>query len=98
MLAEAVEQLVAGQAELRGEGLDLVRPERGTEILRRDRAVRSGADPGIGGLAMAALLQLLEQVIEAAAEHGAGCAAGKQAAQSALEQVVEPAAGHSTCA
>ena len=38
---------------------------------------------------MAALLQLLEQVVQAAAEHGAGCAAGEQAAQPALEQVAE---------
>ncbi len=60
---------------------DLVGAERAGEIARRNRLVRALADPGIGGVAMAALLQLLEQVAEPARDHAAGRGAAEQAAQ-----------------
>src|SRR3954468_11449103 len=87
ILAEAGEQLVARQAALGGQALDLVGAERVGEIAGRDRLVLALADPGIGGLAVAALLKLVEEIAETAAEHAAGCATREQAAKAALEQV-----------
>ena len=45
---------------------------------------------------MAALLKLVEQVAQAAAQHAAGGAAGEQAAQTALQQIAETAAAQTT--
>src|ERR1700722_6711185 len=89
MLAETVEQFVARQAALRHQTVDLIAAERTGEIARRDLLVGAGAPPGIGGVAMAALLELLEQVAEPAADHAAGGAAREQAAQPALENIAK---------
>src|ERR1700729_3235704 len=92
MLAETVEQFVARQAALRHQTVDLIAAERTGEIARRDLLVGAGAHPGIGGVAMAALLELLEQVAEPAADHAAGSAAREQAAQPTLEEIAKTAA------
>src|ERR1700729_492673 len=92
MLAETVEQFVARQAALRHQTVDLIGAERTGEIAGRDLLVGAGAHPGIGGVAMAALLELLEQVAEPAADHAAGSAAREQAAQPTLEEIAKTAA------
>src|SRR3954451_21770747 len=92
ILAEAQEELVTRQAALGGEALDLVGAERIGEIAWCDRLVIALAAPGIGSVAMTALLELVEEIAEAAAEHGGGRAAREQAAKAALQQVTEPAA------
>src|ERR1700722_5102572 len=79
VLAEPFEELVAGKAELRGQRADLVGTERRAEILRGDGVVLAGADPGFGNLAVTAVLELLEQVVEPAAQDRSGSAAGEQA-------------------
>src|ERR1700722_4527696 len=96
MLAETVEQFVARQAALRHQTVGLIAAERTGEIARRDLLVGAGAHPGIGGVAMAALLELLEQVAEPAADHAAGSAAREQAAQPTLEEIAKTAAETST--
>src|ERR1700722_20246512 len=89
MLAETVEQFVARQAALRHQTVGLIAAERTGEIARRDMLVGAGAHPGIGGVAMAALLELLEQVAEPAADHAAGGTAREQAAQPTLEEIAK---------
>src|SRR4051794_35155447 len=97
MLAQAIEQFIARQSRLRCQRVDLVGAERAPEIVRGNLLVRPRAHPGIGGIAVAAVLKLLEQVAKAAADHAARGAACEQAAEPALEQVAEPAATqHST--
>ena len=71
MLAQARQQLVAGQAGLRHQAVDLVGAKRVGEIVRRDLLVRAGAHPGTGGFAMAVLLKLFQEVAKAAADHAA---------------------------
>src|SRR3954451_13199208 len=44
----------------------------------------------MGCLAMAVLLELLDEVTEPATEHAAGSAAREQAAERALDQIAEP--------
>ena len=92
ILAEALQQFVARQSALRRQMLDLVGAERVGEVARRDLLVGAVADPGIGRVALALLLELVEQVAEAAAEDAAGGAAREQSAEPALEQVAEAAA------
>src|SRR3954454_15442673 len=89
ILAEAREQLVTRQAALGGQALDLVGAERIGEIAWSDRLVLALADPGIGSIAMTAVLKLVEEIAEPAAEHAAGRAAREQAAKAALQQVAE---------
>src|SRR6202041_2975969 len=91
MLAEAVQQFVARHAALRHQAVDLIGAERIGEIAGRDLLVRPGADPGIDGVAMAALLELLEQVAKTATDDAAGSAARKQATQPALENITKTA-------
>src|ERR1700733_10797738 len=92
MLAETGEQFVARHAALRHQAVDLIGAERVGEIAGCDLLVRTRAHPGIGGVAMAAVLELLEQVAEAAADHAASRTARKQAAEAALEHVAKTAA------
>src|ERR1700736_2727701 len=89
MLAEAGEQFVARQAGLRGQRIDLIGAQGVGEIALRNRLVWGLAHPRIGGLAMAGLLELPEQVAKPAADHVAGGATCEQAAQSALEDVAK---------
>src|SRR5581483_247411 len=89
ILAEALEQIVARQAALRGDRIDLVGAERTCQIARRDRLVRALADPGIGGVALAALLQLLHEVAEPAGDHAARGSAAEQSAERTLEDVAQ---------
>ena len=69
---------------MRHERVDLIAAQRLGQIVGRDRLVRPGVDPGFGDVAVTALLELLEQVVEAARQDAAGSAAGEQAAQAAL--------------
>src|SRR4051794_20621379 len=92
ILAEAGKQVLARQAALGGQALDLVGTECAGEIAGGDRLVLALADPGIRGVAMPALLKLVEETAEPAAEHSAGRAAREQAAKAALEQIAEAAA------
>jgi len=59
VLAKALQQIIARHAGLR----------------RCYRLVRPSADPRIDGIAMAALLKLFEQVVQAATQDAAGSAA-----------------------
>src|SRR5258708_37557632 len=79
LLAEAREQFLARQASLRHQAVDLVGAQGAGEIAGRNLLVRAVCDPRTGGLAMATLLQLLEQVAEPARDHAAGGAACEQA-------------------
>jgi hypothetical protein len=65
-VAQLREKLLAGHAGARCQLRDLIRAKCGAEIVRRDLLVRARTDPGIRGVAMAVLLELLEQVAEAA--------------------------------
>src|SRR5262245_10615568 len=96
ILAKTGEQLIARQTALGGQALDLIGAERVGEIAGRDRLVLALADPGIRGLAVAPLLELVEEIAEPAAEHGAGRAAREQAAEAALQQIAEAAATGAT--
>src|ERR1700722_12786376 len=89
MLAEAVQQVLARQAALRHQAVDLVGTKRVGEIAGGDLLVWSRAHPRIGGFAVAVLLELLEQVAQSAADDAAGRAARKQAAKPALENVAK---------
>src|SRR3954453_19586689 len=86
ILAEAGEQFVARQPALGGQAFDLVGAERIGEIAGRDRLVLALADPGIRGLAVAALLELVQEIATPAAQHAPGRPAREQAAEAALEQ------------
>src|SRR5882757_10949466 len=92
MLAQARKQFVARQPGLRRQRVDLVGAERAPEIVRRNFLVRPGAHPGIGGIAVAAVLKLLEQVAKAAADHAARGTAREQAAKPALQKIAKSAA------
>src|SRR5580700_2671233 len=91
MLAEAIQQVLARQAALRHQAVDLVGAKRVGEIARRDLLVRAWAHPRIGRLAVAVLLELLEQVAQSAADNAACRASGKHAAEAALENVAKTA-------
>src|SRR6266436_4591521 len=95
ILAEASQQFVARQACLGSDRIDLVGAERVGEIAGRNRLVLALADPRIGHLALAALLQLVEEVAEPAGKNAAGRAARQQAAEPALQHVAETAARQS---
>src|SRR5439155_8196117 len=92
ILAEALQQFVAGQAALGGELLNLVGAERVGEIAGCDLLVGSIADPGVRLVAKSLLLELVQEVAEAAAQDAASRAACEQSAQSALEHVAETTA------
>src|SRR5450631_27428 len=92
VLAEATQQFVARQPALRRQIVDLIGAERLGEIAGRNRFVRARAHPCIGGLALAVLLELLEQIAEPAADHASGRAAREQTAQSALQQIAKTSA------
>src|SRR6185312_12128623 len=95
MLAQAREQIVARQAGLRHQAIDLIGAQRIGKIVRRNLLVRARADPGIGGFAMTILLELLEQVAKSAADHasrGTACEQAAQSTQSTREETAEPAA------
>ena len=59
ILAEAVQQFVAGQPALGGERRDLVGAERVGEVAGRDLLVGPVADPGVGLIAKPLLLELV---------------------------------------
>src|SRR5947209_12583866 len=89
--AQPRQQFLARQSALRGNRVDLIGAQRLGEIIGCNLLVRAGTDPGIGDLAMAVLLELLDQVTEAAAQDASGRAAGEQAPQSALEEIAKTA-------
>src|SRR5829696_1803306 len=91
MLAEALQQFVAGKAALGGELFNLVGAERVGEIAGRDLLVGAVADPGVSLIAKALLLELIEEVAEAAAQDAPRRAAREQSAQAALEHVAQSA-------
>src|SRR4051812_4950932 len=87
MLAQAFEQFVARHPGLRCQRIDLIGAERAPEIARGNLLVRPRAHPGIGGIAVTAVLKLLEQAPKPAADHATRGAACEQSAEAALEQV-----------
>src|SRR3974390_2442668 len=60
-------------------------------MVRRYRLVGAGPDPRICSVALAALLQLLDQIVEAAAQDVSSRAAAKQCAEAAAEQIAKTA-------
>src|SRR5262245_60453026 len=93
MLTEASEQLVHAQSTLPTQRIERIAPERIRQILGRDVLIRAGADPRSRHLAMATVLEFLNDVPEATAQHVAGRGAAEQAAQSAGEEVTQGTAG-----
>src|SRR5579864_5301519 len=85
MLAQSVQQFLARQTALRHQAVDLVGAKCVGQIARRDLLVWSRAHPGIGGIAVTILLELLEQVAQSAAEDAACCTSGKDATEKATE-------------
>jgi len=71
-LAEALEQIIARHTGLRHERVNLVGSEGASQIGRRNRLVWPGADPRFSGISVAALLKLLKQVVQAAAQNATG--------------------------
>src|SRR3954470_23981300 len=96
MPAQAVEPFITGQSRLRRQRVYLIGAERAPEIVRGNLLVRPRAHPGIGGVAVAAVLKLLEQVAKPAADHAARGTACEQAAKPALEQVTKSTAARQT--
>src|SRR3569833_2104515 len=92
ILAEAVFQLIARHAAVRGELVELIGAKRVGEVPLRDRLVLALSDPGIRGVAQAILLELTKQVAKAARDHAAGGSATEQSSEPARENVAEPAA------
>jgi hypothetical protein len=92
MLAERCDQVGARRAAMRRERFDLVFAERFRQIAGGNFLVRAVINPGLNRSALAALLKLLEQIVEPAAQQAVRRAAGKQAAQGALQQSTKPAA------
>src|SRR6478609_1630748 len=89
ILAETLQQFIARQSALRRQMLDLVDAERAGEVTRSDLLVGTVADPRVGCVALALLLELVEQVAEAAAEDAAGGAARQKPTEAALEHVAK---------
>ena len=77
IFAKAVEQIVSRHTGLLGKRIDPVGSERAGQIVRRYSFVGSGANPGIDGVTVAALLKLLEHVVQAATDNAPGGTAGK---------------------
>src|SRR5215213_7998369 len=92
MLAETLQQFVAGEAALGGELLDLVGAERVGEIAGRNLLVGTVAHPGVGLVAQPLLLELIQEVAKAAAQNASRSAARKQSAQAALQHVAKSTA------
>src|SRR6185437_15635104 len=91
ILAETLKQIVLRHAGMRRQRPDLIGTKSICQIVRSDRLVRPGADPGRGDVSLTCLLELLEQVVETSAQHGSGGTAGQQAAEPALEEIVQTA-------
>src|SRR5262249_61761339 len=70
-----------------------IAPERIRQILGCDVLVWTGADPGLRGAAVSAVLQFFYDVPEAAAQHAARRGPAEHTAQSAGEKVTQAAAG-----
>ena len=86
-LAQAPEQVVVLHAGLAGDRSERVGAERTLEIASLDRLVRSGAYPGVDGIALTALLHLLEQIAEPAVDCRTGSCAREEASKRAFEQI-----------
>ena len=80
IFGEALEQVIARHASLGHERVDLFRSKSTGQIVRRYCLVGSGADPRIDGIALAALLKLLEQVAQATAQDASSGTCCEQAA------------------
>src|ERR1700683_3601691 len=92
MLADRVEHFVARQSGVRHQRFDLIGIEHLCEIVGRNGFVWSAADPGIHRVALTRLLELLEQIVEAAAQDRSRSTGAEQAAQAVLENVADVAA------
>src|ERR1700730_4064283 len=84
-LAQAPEQVVVLHAGLAGQRSECVGPARALAGATLDRLVWSAADPGVDGIALTALLQLLEQIAEAPVQSGTGRGACEDASEGASE-------------
>src|SRR6516225_100876 len=93
MLTKASQQIVHAQAGLLAQCIERLAAERIRQILGRDLLIRTGADPGLRGAPMSAVLKFFYHVSEAAAEHSASRGATEHTAQSAGEEVTQAAAG-----
>ena len=91
-----------GKSRLRRQGIQHIRPDGLFELVRRQVLVGTGADPGFGGVAVAVLLETLQQLRETATEQSADARASgaaeisEQAAEAAL--LAQAALlGHAAC-
>src|SRR5436190_12978200 len=87
--AQSRQQFVARQTGVLRQRIDVIGADRLRQVAFGNVLVRSGADPRVGDLGLAVVLELLEQAAEAAAQHAAGRAAGEQTAEPALEQTAK---------
>src|SRR6476619_8251041 len=89
ILPQPFQQVVASHPGLLRQRVERVASERAREVTLGDRLVRPGADPGMRHVALAVLLELLEQPAEAAIKHRAGRRAAEHAAERAAQQIAE---------
>ena len=68
---EPRQQLILREAGLLLQRGEHVRADRLLQLVRAQRLVGARSDPRVGGLAMAGLLEAVDQVTEAAAQHAA---------------------------
>src|SRR5262249_13227797 len=93
MLTQASEQVIRAHAGLLAQCIDRIAPERIRQFLGCDLLVWAGADPGLRGSAMSAVLQFLYDVRKAAARHASRRGTAEHTAQSAREEVTYAATG-----
>jgi len=92
ILPQPFQQVVASHPGLLRKRIERVASERAREVAIGDCLVRPGADPRMRHVALAVLLELLEQPAEPAIEHRAGRRAAEHAAEGAAQQIAEIAA------
>src|SRR5262249_39124285 len=93
MLTQASEQVIRAHAGLLAQCIERIAPERIRQFLGCDLLVWAGADPGLRGSAMSAVLQFLYDVRKAAAQHASSRGTAEHTAQSAREEVTYAATG-----
>src|SRR5262245_28493608 len=88
MLAQVRDHLFAWQSGLTCHRLDIVHPDRTREVIRMQRLVFAGADPGTRSVRLSVVLHVVDEMAQSAVEQAARCAARQQATQDAAESTL----------
>ena len=72
--------------------LDIVQPDGASEIIRRERLVFAGPDPGTRSVPLAVVLHVGDEMAESAVQYAARRAARQQAAQDTTQSALGAAA------